>query len=185
MNIKESFNLLVRYIILVLIAFPSIWLFYLIFTPLTVYSSYFILSLFYDVALENSTFILNSYAIELIPACIAGSAYYLLLILNLTTPMKSKTRIRSISFLMVSFLVLNILRIAFFSFLFIKGFQYFDVAHKAVWYLGSTLLVVALWFVNVSLFKIKGIPVYSDICSLFREAFPRRARIIKKKARKR
>jgi exosortase/archaeosortase family protein len=171
MNIRESFNLLVRYIILVLVAFPSIYLFYALFTPLTIYLSYFVLNLFYDIALSGNTFVLNGYSIGLIPACIAGSAYYLLLILNLTTPMNLKTRLKSISFLFLSFLALNILRLVLFSFLFVQGFQYFDVAHKMTWYLGSTLLVVVLWFVNVSLFKIKSIPVYTDLKSLFKEAF--------------
>jgi hypothetical protein len=50
-----------------------------------------------------------------------------------------------------------------------KGFQYFDVTHMTVWYFGSTVLVVALWFVNVWIFKIKEIPIYTDAKTIFWE----------------
>ena len=61
------------------------------------------------------------------------------------------------------FLGINILRILIFSILLVSGFQYFDVAHQASWYLGSTLLVIVVWFANVKIFNIKSIPVYTDI----------------------
>ena len=107
--------------------------------------------------------------IDLIPACIAGAAYYLLLILNLTTPMKLNKRLRSMLFLFATFLILNIIRIVIFSVLLANGYSYFDLAHKITWYFTSTALVVLIWFSNVKLFKIKQIPVYTDFKIIYKK----------------
>ncbi len=169
MNTKEGLDVLLRYVILALLAIPNLFLFYFIFTPLTVYSVFFALKPFGAVMISQSLLNLNGILIELIPACIAGAAYYFLLVLNLTTPMTPKKRAKSIIFLFASFLVLNVIRILLFTWLLLSGFQYFNLAHKAVWYFGSTLLLIIIWFANIYLFKIKEIPVYSDFLALFRE----------------
>lgn len=168
MQLKDSIYLISRYIFLVLIALPGIQLFYLVFTPLTVYPAYWILRLLYPSILIMSDFLLlSSLAVQLIPACIAGSAYYLLLILNMTTPMPVSKRLKSLGFIILSFLFLNILRLVIFSILFFNGYQYFGVMHSFIWYFGSTALVVIIWFANAWVFKIKGIPAYTDMKSLF------------------
>jgi len=167
MNKKEVFGLFSRYILLVILGSFNLFLFYLVFTPLTVYPSFFILRVIYDATLVSSTTIfLKGFYANIIPACIAGSAYYFLLIINLSTPMKLKTRILSIFFLVFVFLFLNVLRIIFFASLIFKGFQYFDVAHSATWYFGSTILIILIWFANVKIFNIEKIPIYSDIKSI-------------------
>lgn len=190
----EIRSLFIRYIILLLIALPNLAFFYLILTPLTFYPVYWILSSIYTVTLStstqtatcllfsstkllsslssiaclNTTIILKGYFANIIPACIAGSAYYLLLILNLTTPMGLNKRIKSILFMFFSLLALNILRIVSFAILFVKkGYGYFDVAHLTTWYFGSTVLVVLIWFINVLIFKIDKIPIYTDIKNLY------------------
>jgi len=164
----NKLGLFFRYLLLIIIGLPGPYLFYLIFTPLTVYPVYTILKLVYSSAfLEGNLIVFNNYSISLIPACIAGAAYYLLLILNLATPMNFKVRIKSLSFMFLSFLFLNILRIIAFSALFIGGFELFDIAHKTTWYLGSTALVVLIWFSSVCLFKIRTIPAYTDFKTLF------------------
>ena len=38
---------------------------------------------------------------------------------------------------------------------------------EVLWYLGSTLFVIGIWFIEVKLFKIKEIPIYSDIKFLY------------------
>jgi hypothetical protein len=58
----------------------------------------------------NVIFIKGYYA-EIINACIAGAAYYFLLILNLSTPMEISKRIKSLVFMFLTFLIINILRI--------------------------------------------------------------------------
>ena len=171
-NLGAFLNILLRYLILILVALPGLFIFYFIFTPLTVYPVYFFLGLFFDVAILSKTNILvNNLPIELISACIAGSAYYLLLVLNLSTPkIKLKTRISAIIFSFIAFLILNILRIFILSSLAITGFSYFNVTHTIFWYGFSTIIVVGIWFVEVKIYKIKEIPFYSDIKFLYKKS---------------
>lgn len=168
---KQFFDIFVRYIILVLIAIPNLWIFYFVFSPLTIYPVYFILNLFLDVSLIGNIAIINKIiAIEFIDACIAGAAYYFLLILNLSTSgIKPKKRIKMILFSFVSLLALNILRIFFLIMVFFLGFSFFDITHKLFWYFISTVFVVGIWFFQVRIFKIKGIPFYSDLKFLYKQ----------------
>ncbi|MBW6442447.1 pacearchaeosortase [Patescibacteria group bacterium] len=164
------FDLMSRYLILVLAGTPGLFIFYFIFTPLTVYPVYLILKLFFDVILFSETILIlgHIFPIELIPACIAGSAYYLLLVLNLSTPgLKFKKRLSAIFFSFGIFLVINILRIVLLSFLAYTESAFFDVTHQFLWYAVSTLFVVGIWFVEVKIFKITEIPFYSDLKKLF------------------
>lgn len=179
--------MLIRYGLLLVLGLGNLFIFYLIFTPLTIYPVLDLISQFYDavllrsnptqtcdlasnlfpslknIACMNTTIFFKGYFASIIPACIAGAAYYLLLILNLSTPMSKKQRAKSIFFLMSSFLFLNILRIFSFALLYVnKGFELFNIAHVATWYFGSTILVIFIWFINVFLLNIKSIPIYSD-----------------------
>ncbi|MEK6844525.1 MAG: pacearchaeosortase [Nanoarchaeota archaeon] len=164
MKQREIIQLLARYLILIILSIGNLYLFYAVFTPLTVYPVSWILNIFYNAFIMNETMInLNGIIISIIPACVAGAAYYLLLVLNMTTPMKINKRIKSILFLFLSFLALNILRMIIFSTLYLNGFEYFNLAHKTVWYAGSTIILAGIWFVNVWIFNINKIPVYTDI----------------------
>ena len=170
METREVISLVCRYLILLLIAVFNISLFYYIFTPLTVWPVFAALKQLYSAQLlEGNIIFFKGYYASILPACVAGAAYYLLLILNLTTPMHAVKRIKSIVFLMASFLVLNILRIIIFAMMVFVGYQYFDIAHMLTWYLGSTVIVVAVWFVNVWVFKIEAIPIYTDAFRLFQD----------------
>ncbi len=172
MENKEAVDLGIRYLVLVLFG-AGLGVFYFLFTPLTVWPVYGVLNLVDSGVrlFEGSVIFFSGNYIEIIGACVAGAAYYLLLILNLATPMDYLKRAESLLFLFGSFLLLNIFRIVLFSLLFVSGFQFFDLAHKLIWYFGSTILVVVIWFVNVWLFDIREIPVYSDVMELFRDAF--------------
>ena len=164
-------SILIRYFVLLVVAIPNLWLFYLVFKPLTVYPVYWLLSIFYDTLLISGNIIMVnlSIPIELIGACIAGSAYYLLLILNLSVPgIKIKKRIKMLAMVFLTFLIINILRIFFLSTIAISGSNLFDITHRLFWYVLSTVIVVALWFAEVKIFKIKTIPVYSDMKFLYK-----------------
>ena len=83
MKKKQFLSAVIRYFLLVLAGLPNLWLFYFVFTPLTIYPVYFLFNFFFDVSLtEKIITVADCFPIELIPACIAGSAYYLLLVLN-------------------------------------------------------------------------------------------------------
>lgn len=167
-------SILARYIFLVLIAIPNLWLFYLVFTPLTVYPVFFLLKIFYEnvILLNRNLLIINrEVPIEIVKACVAGSAYYLLLILNLSLPnVKLKQRIRMIFFSFSILLIVNIIRIVFLAMIFLDGFSWFVLTHKVFWYVLSTLFVVGIWFAQVKYFNIKEIPFYSDIKFLYKKS---------------
>ena len=166
---KKIWNLLLRYLIIILIALPNLYLFYLIFTPITLYPVYFLLNIFFNVSINQNIIQFSGSTIELIPACIAGAAYYLLIILNLSTPnLKLGKRIKLILSSFLIFLILNILRIFFLSLLFNSGSNYFDITHKIFWYALSTVFVVGIWFFQVKYYKIKQIPFYSDLKYLWK-----------------
>ncbi len=172
---KNLLKIFVRYLIIVLIAIPNLFIFYFIFTPATIYPVFGLFKIFFkEVLLIGNTFqISNEFFIEIIPACIAGSAYYLLFILNFSIPkIKIKKRIKMLLFSFAFLLILNILRIIILSLIFVyfpETSNLFDISHKLFWYFGTTIFVVLIWFIEVKTFKIKEIPVYSDIKFLYRE----------------
>ncbi|MBT3404748.1 pacearchaeosortase [archaeon] len=167
---KQITNIFIRYLILLLVAIPNLYLFYKIFTPLTLYSVYFILDIFFEPGLILNMIYLPflKLPVVLIPACIAGSAYYLLLILNLSiSNIKIKKRITMILYAFAALLIFNILRIFFLILL--ADSSMFEITHKFFWYFLSTIFVVLIWFSEVKLFKIKQIPFYSDFKFLYKQ----------------
>ncbi len=168
-EVKTVFDIVLRYVILILVGVSNSGIFYLLFSAITIYPVYFLLKFFFDTSLMYNIITINNSAIEIIRACVAGSAYYLLLILNLSTRgINLRKRIFMLLFSFSSFLIINILRIFFLSILFVSGISFFDVAHKLFWYVGSVVFVVAIWFFSVKIFKIKEIPIYSDIVFLLK-----------------
>lgn len=172
-----------RYLFIFLIGLGNLFIFYIIFTSLTVYPSFLSISLFQEATLiegittetcnllrgtflENiacvkNSILLNNALANIVPACIAGSAYYLLIILNFSLPLSLKKRIKSLFFTIISFLLLNIIRISILAINFSKS-NTFNIIHKTSWYFGSTIMVVLIWFINIKLFKIKSVPLYTD-----------------------
>jgi exosortase/archaeosortase family protein len=168
---KKIKGIFIRYLLLILIALPGFDLFYYIFSPITIYPLQFILSLFYNVLVQGNTIFANGYPIEIIGACVAGSAYYFLLILNLTTEgINAKKRVFMIGLSFAIFYVINLLRIVILSIMYVNGSSFFDFTHKIFWYAGSTIFVIAIWFLEVKIFKIKGIPIYDDLKFLYKKS---------------
>ena len=163
---KNLLGLLARYILLILIGLGNLWIIYYIASPLTIYASFLVLKMFSNVSLAGNAIHMSSSVIEIVSACIAGAAYYFLLILNLSTPMVIEKRIKSILFLLTTFFIINIARIVIFSYFFIYGFTFTDITHKITWYFGSTVLLILIWFTSAKLFEIKSIPFYSDFKSI-------------------
>lgn len=167
---NKILNILTRYLVLVVAGIPNLFLFYFIFTPLTIYPLYFLFNLFYDVSIVQHVIYVSSSPIEIIPACVAGAAYYLLLIFNLSTPgIKINKRIKLILFSFLTLLLINILRIFILGILFVNDSSAFEPLHYVLWYIGSTACVAGIWFYQVIHFKIKKIPFYSDLKFLFKK----------------
>jgi len=166
---KRILGIFLRYLIILVVAIQGFWIFYAIFTPLTVYPTYFLLNLFFNTFLSgNIITVSNIFPIEIVKACVAGSAYYLLLILNLATPdILFKKRLKIIGESFLALLIINILRIFFLSLLYVSGSGLFDVTHKIFWYFANVLFIVGIWFFMVRSFKLKEIPFYSDVKFFF------------------
>ena len=151
-KLDRGYLIFIRYIILLGLVF-SLPLIYKLFTPLTAYSVRGLLGLIYAQVNLSNNFIIIGFdtVIELIPACIAGSAYLLLLILNFSVPMVCKKRIYSILLSFIILLSLNVTRIFVLSILYQNGSPLFDLTHKLFWYGLSTLFVIGIWFLMVKL----------------------------------
>ncbi len=162
---NELIKIIFRYLLILIFGLGNLFIFYKIFTPLTIYPLKFILSLFSNTILVDNIILFNENAIEIISACVAGAAYYLIFTLVMSTyGLTIKKRIKIILFCFFSFLILNILRILLLIFLI--GTVFFNAAHLFFWYFLSTIFVVLIWIISVKIFKIKSIPVYTDIKQL-------------------
>jgi exosortase/archaeosortase family protein len=167
-EIKHSWDLILRYSILIIIALPGLDLFYYFFMPLTTFPVYGLLNIFFNATLNLNIIQIGELSIEIIDACVAGAAYYFLLILNLATPKINITkRLKVIGISFGIFLIINILRIFILSLIYFVNNPIYEFTHKLFWYLGSTIFVVAIWFFVVKIFKIKKIPFYSDLKFLY------------------
>ncbi len=172
---RKPWCLLLRYLVLLALMF-ALPLIYKILTPITIYLTANLLKIFYQVSVFEQIIIINlKTAIQIIPSCIAGSAYLLLLILNLSISMKFKKRFYSILFSVILLFVLNIFRIFFLSILLVNDFQFFDFTHKLFWYALSTIFVVGIWLLTIKIFSIKEIPVYSDVKYLIKNIKKRKS----------
>ena len=160
---QNPYTILLRYAIILALGLGNLILFYKVFSPLTIFPTYYLLNLLLgNVQLIDNSIILGSYTIEIIRACVAPTAYYLLLALNLTTPMNTKKRIHSILFSFTLLLAINIIRIVILSLMFVNQNTAFDFTHKLLWYGLSTIFVAGIWFITIYQYKIKEIPLYSD-----------------------
>ncbi len=186
---KKVVDFAIRYLLLVLIAFPGLMLFYKIFSPLTIYPSYWIFSLFFEASLYANIILLNNtLVIEIVPACVMGSAYYLLLILNLSIPnIKLKKRLIMLLTAFASLLIINILRIVLLGSLYNIGSIWGDPLHTFFWYFLSIFFVIGIWFAQIKIFKIKDIPFYTDLKFLFSQSTLKKKqknKLVKKKTKK-
>ena len=162
-QLNETLSIAVRYLSLLALMF-SLPLIYKIFTPLTIISTSSLLGIFYSVSTVGDIISINgSTLVQIVPACIAGSAYLLLLILNLSVPIPLKKRLYSIALGFLIFFLVNVLRIVVLSSWYHHNLGLFDFTHTLSWYLGSTILILGVWFLSVRIFKIKSIPIYTDI----------------------
>ena len=173
MERKNSIRgLIFRYLLLVLVAMIGFKIFYFIFLPLTIYPLYFLFKIFLEINLVGNVFFIGNLSIGIIGACVAGSAYSLLFILNLSIPnVKISKRLKMIGFSFGIFFLINILRIFVLSLMYVTDSSWFEIAHKLFWYLGSTLFVILIWFWEVYLFKIKSVPIYTDLKHLYLKSY--------------
>lgn len=166
----KIYSIYIRYTILLVFAFIGFSIFYFIFKPLTLHISFFLFDLLSDAYILNDViyFYNSNISLAIIGACVAGSAYFLFLMLNLSTPnIKLKKRLSMLVISFIAFLFINTLRIFLVGLLFINSVPWAEAFHKFLWYFGSIFMVILIWFIEVKCFKINGIPFYSDLKFIF------------------
>ena len=167
---KLLFDIFGRYLLILLLGLGDLWIFYTLFKPATIHTLVSILRIFSgEVVLVGGRILFESILIEIIPACVAGAAYYLLFILVFSTPnIKIKRRLGILLLTSLAFFILNILRLLILAL--INKSAYFETVHLLFWYALSTIFVVLIWVFSVKFFKIKDIPIYTDVRTLIRLA---------------
>ena len=152
--------------ILVLIPFN---IFQLLFTKITIYIVFFLLKI------ADTTAVLGKYSVKyaidiqgvtvnIVPLCVTASAYYLLfLLVFLVKDVKFLSRLKMI-FLGIFFIFLmNLVRIIILIWVLINKGDLFANLHTFLWFILSTVYVIALWLFFSYIYEIKTIPIYSDI----------------------
>ena len=163
---KEIKEILFRYFVGMVIAVVALIvpIFYFIFRPITVWPTIGILSIFYSLTYDLTTINIGTFSIEIIDACIAGSAFLLLFILNiLTRNIGLKKRFFIFIFDSALLLIMNILRLVILIILFVNKSTAFDITHNVFWYGISTIYVLLIWLLTIWIFKIKAVPFFGDI----------------------
>jgi len=148
-----------------------------ILTFFTINLSNIILNLFFpSKIIENSIYVQDK-VITFIPACIALTAYSLLfLLIVLTKDIKLKISIKMFLLGSLSIFVLNLIRIEILIFLLIKNnYNLFEQIHMIFWNFVSGLYVALVWIFLVTQYKIKTIPIYSDIKCLYQRINTKRS----------
>jgi exosortase/archaeosortase family protein len=160
---KRILSIIIRYF-LSIASFSLIFILPFILIPFTLYFSDLFLHLFFETILIENIIVLNGLILEISEACVALFAYPVLIALNLLTPnIKLSKRIFSILFSWGLFFLINILRILVLTFILIKNPISFDIFHSISWYILSSVLLVIIWIITIFVFKIKKIPLYSDV----------------------
>jgi len=159
---KKIAGLFARYLTIILIGLGNLYILYKILTPLTIHVLNTILSVFSTSTAVGNIIHTATVAFEIIPACVAGSAFYLLLLLLMSTAnIKPETRAKAIITAIAMLFALNILRLIFL--ISMTNSPQFETLHWIFWHLISTIFVVAVWFTTIKIYKIKSIPIYSDL----------------------
>jgi exosortase/archaeosortase family protein len=153
------------------LCFVPLSFFYLIFTPLTLYGTYGLLY-FYKPIIFGNGFIIKGQIFNLIDACVAGSAYYLIWVLMLLSKdIKSVERIKIVLIGFLLIYLMNIIRVALLIFIAVKfGPNLFEAVHMIFWKFLVGVYVALVWILLVYIFKIKSIPVYSDLKYLYKRS---------------
>lgn len=156
-------GLVFRYLLIIagIFALP---LFYLVFRVPTIYLTYFLSNIFYHVHISGTALVFGSISVGIIDACVAGIAYFILLVLNLSTSgISFLKRVYLFLFSSLIFLMVNVIRIFLLIVLLINGSTWFDMAHLIFFYVMSIVFVFLIWILSLSVFRIREIPVYSDV----------------------
>tara|TARA_Y100000310_G_scaffold130047_1_gene129215 strand:+ start:235 stop:762 length:528 start_codon:yes stop_codon:yes gene_type:complete len=151
------------------------WIYFIV-SPLTLLLSYSFVSLFgYDVVINfsSSRMVVEDRILNFVEACSAGVAYYLLaLLILLTKGIKWGLRLKMflIGSLMIFFV--NLVRVLILIIVLVEyGVYYFEAIHLFFWDVVASVLVVGIWVFLTEKYKIKEVPILSDLRELWKRSY--------------
>ncbi len=159
---KKTINIFLRYSLILILGSFNLYIIYKILTPLTIQATSLAIRIFTPTILTSNIIQFNQTTIQIVPACVAGSAFYLLLVLFLSlSTMSPKARLRAILTALTALFTLNITRILFLAS--IANYPSFETIHWIFWHIVSTIFVVAIYIATIRYYKIKQLPIISDL----------------------
>jgi len=158
---KYQYSLILRLTLILIFTLTNFL--YLIIKPITLYSL-FLIFLPFNTTLKNSSIIINNTEFNLIPACIAITAYILLAVLILLTKdLTIKTTIKLFLIGSLLILVANLIRISILILLWVyKNIYLFNTIHLFFWKFVASIYVAFVWIFLIKKYKIKSIPLIDD-----------------------
>ncbi len=167
---KDSYiiDLIIRVLALIFVSL-NFGVFYFVFSPITVYLSYFLTKIFYDSVLIGNTIGIGTVGFNFIEACVAGAAYYLLFILVMgIKDIKWLDRLKVFVVGVLLILTMNLIRVLVLIILNVElGENYFDAVHLVFWNFLSGIFIALVWIFLVKKYKLGEIPYYADIKYLY------------------
>ena len=163
-------SILIRYSFVLIVALSSN-LFTFLLLPLNLYTISFLLNFFYSPEIIEGNIQLAGISFVFIPACAAILAYMLLLELLLLTRGITFRKGLQMFFLGATLIfALNIFRIFFLILIYLEyGKNYFDAVHLFFWQFVSVFFVIGVWIFLVEFYKIRSIPLISDIKEILKK----------------
>lgn len=146
--------------------------FNLILRPLTIYGVY-LFTFFLNPRVIGDSLFIGEFNFIFSKVCIAGGAYFFLMLLILTTKdIDFKKRFYCFLTGSLGIFIMNVLRI--FILVLIRifiGKDLFDNIHILFWSIISGVYIALVWIALVKIFKIKSIPIYDDLKYLYKKSY--------------
>ena len=181
---KYEKRLFIRILVLILITL-GYGLFYRIFYPPTILVSFVVLKLFIkNLVINFSEHYLSPGCGKLmfVEACVASTAYYLWSLLVLFTKDLGKKVWKLWIYGVLLIFGMNVLRIiVLVLILYYFGQSWFDLIHLVFWRFVAGIYVALVWIFLVNKFKVKSIPVYSDVKELLKSIKSKKRKNTKRK----
>lgn len=166
-------SLIIRITLTFIIFLLPINLFYLIWFKPTLLATSLVFTSYSPEIIQDSL-IIGNYQLQLISACISTTAYYLLVLLILTTKdISFKKRIYLFIFGSLLIFIGNLIRIDILIILLLKNkTNWAQTLHMFFWKVISSIYVLLVWIFLTRKMDIESIPIYSDIKHLYNLSKP-------------
>ena len=161
----------------IILCFIPFSIFYFLFLPLTLYTSYlFVLPL--NPSIQHNALQIKDTVFVFVEACIASAAYWLLWVLVLLLKdVDLKKRIKLILTCFSLFFAMNVFRIVLLVYLdHYYGRAAFDLVHLTFWKFVSGVYVAFVWIFAVKIHKVHAIPLYDDLNYIYKKSLFKRLR---------